>query len=88
MEERIKKLEEELARMRERNIRVGAEKAWETSRFRIFLISGMTYAVACLILFTLNVENAFAAALLPAVGYFLSTQSLPFLKDWWIRNRK
>lgn len=88
MEERIQKLEKELNAIRERNMRVEAEKGWETSWFRILLISGMTYAVACLILVTLKVENAFAAALLPTAGYFLSTQSLPFIKKWWIRNHK
>ena len=27
------------------------------------------------------------SAVVPVVGYLLSTQSLPFLKDWWIRTQ-
>ncbi len=87
MEERIEKLERELALMRERNVRVEAEKAWETSWFRIASISVLTYIVACLLLAFLGVEHFMLNALLPALGYFLSTQSLPVVKKWWIEKR-
>ncbi len=36
MEEKLQKLEKEVAAIKERNLRVEADKAWETSSFRIF----------------------------------------------------
>ncbi|MFA5876872.1 MAG: hypothetical protein WC880_00715 [Candidatus Paceibacterota bacterium] len=87
-EDRIQKLEREVQLIRERNSKVGAEKAWEVSWFRIFTITIITYIVACFILAVLGVRNFILNALLPAVGYFLSTQSLPLVKKWWIQNHK
>ncbi len=84
LEERIQNLELQLAEVRERNLRVEADKAWETSRFRVFSIVTMTYIIAAFLLYAIGVKNFFLSALVPAVGYYLSTQSLPFVKWWWI----
>ena len=87
-EDRIQKLEREIQLIRDRNSKVGAEKAWEVSWFRTLTITIITYIVACFILAVLGVENFMQSALVPAVGYFLSMQSLPLVKKWWIRNHK
>ena len=86
MDERIQKLEKEVAEIKRRNLRVEADKAWETSYFRIFLISGIIYVVAVKVLYFVGVNNYFLNALVPTIGYFLSVQSLPFIKKWWIKN--
>lgn len=78
-EERIQKIEE-------RNIRVQAEKAWETSCTRIVTIMIITYIIAAGVLFFIGNENPFRNALIPALGYFLSTQSIPFIKKQWIAH--
>ncbi len=86
MEQRIENLEKEIQIIKDRNLKVEADKAWETSYFRILLISIITYIVALKFLYFIGVENYYLNALLPAVGYFLSVQSLPFIKKWWIKN--
>lgn len=77
-------IEERVQRIEERNIRVEAEKAWEVSFFRISSIMILTYIIACGVLFVIGNSNPFRNALIPVVGYFLSTQSLPFIKRLWI----
>jgi len=88
MEEKLKQLEKEIQLLKERNSRVEADKSWETSKFRIFTITIVTYLVALVVLRTMNSKNILVSALIPAVGYLLSTQSLPFIKKWWIAKNK
>ena len=86
MEEKIQKLEKEIEKLKARNLKVEADKAWETSYFRVFLISGIIYVIAVKVLYFIGGGNYFLNALVPAIGYFLSVQSLPFIKKWWIKN--
>ena len=79
-------LEKEIQEIKERNQRVEADKAWETSWFRIISVTLIIYAVAAFLLYFIGVENFFSAALVPAGGYFLSVQSLPMVKDFWLRT--
>jgi len=79
MEDRIKAIEE-------RNRNVEAEKAWETSTFRKVSIAVITYLVASAVLFVIGVPEFYLAAIVPVVGYLLSTQSLPTLKRKWIEK--
>ncbi len=78
----------ELEEIRKRNARVELDKAWETSWTRRGLIGVCTYAVIVAFLHVANTSSPFVAALVPAIGYLLSTLSLPFVKKWWIQNRK
>lgn len=82
----IKKLEDEIAVIKERNLRVEADKAWETSNFRIFSITIITYIVAALVLCLIGAKNFLLNALVPTAGFFLSVQSLPAVKRWWIKK--
>ncbi len=76
-------IEDEIVAIKARNLRVEADKAWETSRIRIALITVITYIIAALVLYFIGVSNFFLSALIPTIGYLLSTQSLPFIKRWW-----
>jgi len=84
MDDRISKIEQELAAIKERNSRVEAEKAWEVSGFRKAVIAVVTYVLASLVLYFIGVPNFYLSALIPTLGYILSTLSLPFVKRWWI----
>ena len=86
MQDRLDNLEKEIQKIQERNLRVEADKTWETSLFRVATISVIIYSIACAVLFLLNVDNFFLSALVPPLGYFLSVQSLPAIKKWWIRR--
>ncbi|OGY31532.1 MAG: hypothetical protein A3C02_02320 [Candidatus Andersenbacteria bacterium RIFCSPHIGHO2_02_FULL_45_11] len=80
------KLEKEIQALKERNFRVEADKAWEVSKVRIASISLITYVIAAAFLYIIGVKGFLLNALVPAVGYYLSTQSLPFVKSWWIQK--
>ena len=80
------KLAQEIKAIHERNRRVEADKAWETSAFRRLLIAAATYGMAFLLMLQLQLPNPALNALIPATAYAVSTLSLPFIKRWWIEN--
>jgi hypothetical protein len=56
---------QELESLRERNLRVEADKAWETSTFRKLLIATITYIVASVVLYVIGVQNFYFGAIVP-----------------------
>ena len=80
-------IERRIAAIEERNRRVEAEKAWEVSLFRLVSIASMTYLTAFLVLFSMNAAKPFLSALIPAVGFMLSVQTLPTIRRRWIQSR-
>ena len=86
MENRIQKIEEEVKSIQDRNSRVETDKAWEVSVFRVLFITAITYLVASLVLYLIGVRDFYLGALVPTVGYFLSTRSLPIVKKWWVNR--
>lgn len=87
MEERIKKLEEKINMIEKRNKRVEGDKAWETSWLRKVLIIVLTYIFAVLYLKIADTTNPFFGAVVPCVGFFLSTQTLNVIKKWWLKRK-
>ncbi len=83
----IESLQHDIDALKERNVRVEAEKAWETSSLRIGTIVLLTYIVAVLLMISLQTPQPFFAAFMPTVGFFLSTQTLPVLQRWYLRRR-
>ena len=80
---------QEIQALIDRNKRVEAGKAWEVSWFRRILIAVFTYVAACIILTITTGDHmsAYLPALVPSVGYLLSTMSVGRVKMWWIKNR-
>ena len=87
IEERLKSIEESICLIQARNERVEGDKAWETSFFRVALVTVLTYCVIAFVFLAIGVEQYLVNACIPAIGYFLSTQSLPFVKSWWLARR-
>ncbi|MDD4351812.1 MAG: hypothetical protein PHU71_02420 [Candidatus Gracilibacteria bacterium] len=87
MEKKLVNLEKRLKKIEERNRKVEADKAWETSLFRILTITVLTYLVITAYMWSVEIPNPFLNAIVPAVGYFLSAQSLPFIKRWWVGRK-
>ena len=81
-------VESEIEKIKQRNARVEADKAWETSYFRRGLITVATYAVIAVFLISIDAPNPWFNAMIPAIAFFLSTLTLPFIKEWWIKKRK
>ncbi len=74
----------------ERNRRVEADKAWETSLIRKILIALLTYfTVAIYMKFVLKIDP-WINALVPTLGFLLSTLTLQWGKNIWIyfQNQK
>ena len=82
----LEEIKQEIDLIKRRNKRVEAEKAWETSNFRVFSIMVMTYIITSIVFYFIGVKNFLLSALIPTVGFYLSTQSLPFIKKWWINK--
>ena len=87
MEERIKELENRVNDIEKRNKRVEGDKAWETSTIRKVLIICLTYIFAVLYLKIADTTNPFLGAVVPCVGFFLSTQTLNIIKQKWLNKR-
>lgn len=80
-------LESTVRSIQERNARVELDKAWETSLMRRGSICAITYAVALAWLFVTHEPYLFLKAVVPVLGYMLSTLSLPVIKERWARSR-
>ncbi len=81
------KIEAWLLEIRERNARVERDKAWETSWTRRLLILGLTYLVCTLAFVTIGAPNPWGNAIVPSTGFFLSTLTLRWCKQAWLRCR-
>ncbi|HVX24428.1 MAG TPA: hypothetical protein VG992_03760 [Candidatus Saccharimonadales bacterium] len=79
--ERIEKLEA-------RNQRVEADKAWETSWLRRVSIMILTYLVVVFYLHFVVHISPWINALVPVIGYTLSTLTVSFLKQRWLARRQ
>lgn len=88
MEDNIKELEKRINDIENRNKRVERDKAWETSTLRKVLILILTYIFAVLYLKMADTTNPFLGAVVPCVGFFLSTQTLNIIKKKWLSRRK
>ncbi len=77
-----------LQQILERNKRVEADKAWETSKTRRGFIMCITYVTASCFLYMIGNDAFWMNALVPMGGYLLSTLSLPPLKRWWLERHR
>ena len=78
--------EQKITEILERNRRVESDKAWETSWSRRLAITVFTYFVALIFMQVAGLKTPVLSAFIPAGGYFLSTLSIPFLKQFWIER--
>ena len=79
-------LEERVDIIEARNVRVAADKAWETSLVRKLAISLLTYVVIGIYLTLIRKEQPWVNALVPVLGYLLSTLVLAEVKATWIKR--
>jgi preprotein translocase subunit Sec63 len=83
----IEELKKEVALIKERNKRVEKDKIWETSYTRRILLIIFTYLAIGFYLQAININNAWLNAIVPAVGFLLSTLTLPFFKKLWLKYK-
>lgn len=79
-------VESEINSIKERNKKVDLNKKWETSLERKLLVAALTYIVMALIFNSAQVPNPFFNALIPTLGFLLSTLTLDFAKQQWVKK--
>lgn len=79
-------ISKEIEKLKERNKKVETNKAWETSKTRKLILFALTYVVAGLTFVAIGNQNPWSNALIPSIGFFLSTLSLPYLKNLWEKH--
>lgn len=81
--DKINELEKRIEKIESRNKKVELNKAWETSLTRRILVALFTYlAIALYLKFILGIDP-WINAIIPTVGFLLSTLTLPFFKKFW-----
>lgn len=80
---KIEELEGRIEKIERRNQKVEIDKAWETSYLRKILLIMFTYISIGIYMNAIGVGNAWLNAIIPALGFFFSTLTLPFFKSIW-----
>ncbi len=83
----IEELQSEIELIKKRNQRVEADKAWETSLYRKIVIILLTYFTVVIFFFFAHLAKPFINAIVPSLGFALSTLSMPFFKKRWLKSR-
>lgn len=78
-------IQNEIAIIKQRNVKVEIDKAWETSCARRGLLTILTYLAIALYLSAININWPWLNAIVPAIGFMLSTLTLPFFKSLWLK---
>jgi len=81
-------IEERLKRIEQRNERVEIDKAWEGSVTRRVLIVLFTYLSIGGYMWAIGVDRPLLNAVIPSLGFTLSTLTLPYFKQMWINKHE
>lgn len=79
----LESLPQEIDQIKSRNLKVEADKAWETSTLRKIVVALLTYAVIVIFFFVAGLPLPFANAVVPTIAFILSTLTLSLFKKWW-----
>lgn len=79
----LEQLYKEIEEIKARNRRVESDKKWETSYTRRILLLVFTYLTIGLYLNAIRIENPFLHAIVPTVGFYISTLTIPIFKEFW-----
>lgn len=83
----LAQIKKDIAEIKARNARVEQDKTWETSIARKFLIAILTYIVIVSFFLAARLENPFINAIVPTLGFLLSTLSIDVVKKWWVGRK-
>ncbi|MBI2617514.1 hypothetical protein HYW55_05235 [Candidatus Gottesmanbacteria bacterium] len=83
--EEISKLRLEVEKIKRRNAHVETDKAWEASWARRSLLALFTYIAIAIYLQIIQIPDPWLNAVVPSVGFMLSTLTLSFFKQQWIK---
>ncbi len=77
-------LEKRISEIERRNARVEQDKAWEMSWTRRGLLILFTYLSVGFYMQAIGISNPWQNAIVPSLGFLLSTLTLPFFKQLWL----
>ncbi|HSX01000.1 MAG TPA: hypothetical protein VLF67_02045 [Candidatus Saccharimonas sp.] len=83
----LTELESRIAAIEARNQRVTSDKAWETSWTRKLSIAVLTYFVVVILLMVLHRDQPWINAIIPVIGFLLSTLAVGWIKALWTHRR-
>ena len=86
--ESLPDLEARIAQIEARNQKVELDKKWEGSYTRRGLLMLFTYLAILLYFLAIGISSPYLSAVVPTVGFLLSTLTLPFFKSIWVKNRR
>ncbi len=81
----FKSIKESIKKIIDRNRKVEADKAWETSKTRKVIVAILTYIVIVIFFYFAGLPKPFVNSIVPALAFVVSTLTLPVFKDLWIR---
>lgn len=76
--------ESRLAHIEARNKHVELDKAWETSWTRRLLLTFFTYLALGIYMWAIDIPRPWLSSIVPAVGFMISTLTMPWIKSKWI----
>lgn len=79
-------LSKEIKQIKARNVFVEENKAWETSNTRRIALFIFTYLSLGLYMHFIGIDNPWLNAVIPSIGFLLSTLTLPFIKEYWKKH--
>lgn len=77
-----------IEKIEKRNQRVELDKRWEGSLTRRVLIVLFTYISIGGYIWAIGVDKPLLNAVIPSLGFTLSTLTLPYFKKLWMEKRK
>ncbi len=83
----LENIQAEIDAIKGRNARVEQEKSWETSWQRKLGIIVTTYFVMILVFWSLGNSEPFLNAIVPTLGYTLSTLSLDWIRKIFLQYK-
>ena len=86
MTKELTDLKREIEKIKERNTRVEEDRAWETSWTRKVFIIVSTYIVVVIFMMIMQEDKPFLKALVPVVGYIVSSVSYDAVRAWWLKR--
>lgn len=83
----LQNLKIEIEKIKARNRRVEADKAWELSKTRLAFIAVSTFILLYIFMLLIRSEHPFLNAVISVATYLLSTATYGVLKSWWLKRK-
>ncbi len=83
--DQLSELANRIAKIEERNAKVELDKKWEGSFTRRILLMIFTYLAIFFYFLAIDIPSAALNAVVPTIGFLLSTLTLPLFKRIWTK---